>query len=45
MVVNAFTALPVYTPRSVSKSLPCVSMTTVPARLMLKEYQMDADAP
>ena len=45
MVVNAFTALPVYTPSSVSKSLPCVSITTVPARSMLNEYQREADAP
>ena len=45
IVVSEFTALPVYTPSSVSKSLPIVSITNVPAALVVYEYQIDADAP
>ena len=44
-VVSALTAEPVYTPSKVSKSLPDVSITTVPARPSVNEYQSDAEAP
>ena len=43
IIVKALTLAPVYAPRIVSKSLPLVVNTRVPASVATHLYQIDAD--